>query len=85
MLGERSLAPGREWETGKLEQGQARQWEKGETKEGARQALTLEEEFGTLEKESSHREEAVENPQQRLEDLDGLHTCITASTSVVLR
>ena len=34
--------------------------------------------------DSLHKEEAVANPQQRLEDLGGLHTYTTASTSVVL-
>ena len=37
-----------------------------------------------MEKKSSHKEEAVVNLQQRLEDLGGLHTYITALPSVVL-
>ena len=61
MLGEYSLVLGMEWEIGRLEEEQARQREKGEIQEGPWQAWTLEEEFGTPEKESSHKEEAVVN------------------------
>ena len=42
------------------------------------------EECGTPEKDSLHKEEAVANPQQRLESLGGLHTYTTTFTSVVV-
>ena len=57
MLEGCSLAPGREWETGKSEGGQARQWVKGETKEGLQQAYTRGEESETLLKDLQDKEE----------------------------
>ena len=61
----------------------------GAGEEGMDSALSIDalqwEEYETPEKDSLHKEEAVVNPQLRLEDPGGLHTFTTIYTSVDLK